>query len=100
MNGEIANNLSIFKNHIEDYNRGYRELVRDFESVQSHIRALNSMWTGEAHDALMQRFERDRRTTQEMLDYMEQILEDLQFANAEYVKCENTVAGIVDSIRV
>ncbi len=100
MNSEIANNLSTFKNHIEDYDRGYRELVRDFEAVQTHMKALNNMWTGEAHDALMKRFERDKITTQEMLDYTRQILEDLQFADTEYIKCENAVAGIVDSIRV
>lgn len=100
MNNEIANNLGTFKNNIEDYDRGYRELVKDFESVQTHMRALNNMWTGEAHDALMQRFGRDRNVVQEMLDYMKQILVDLNFANTEYVKCENTVAGIVDSIRV
>lgn len=100
MNQEIANNLSTFKNNIEDYERGYKDLVRDFDDVNSHMKALNGMWTGEAHDALMQRFERDRKTTQDMIDYMKQILDDLQFANTEYVKCENTVAGIVDSIRV
>ena len=56
MNQEIANNLTTFKSSIEDYDRGYRELVRDFESVVTHMRALNNMWTGEAHDALMERF--------------------------------------------
>lgn len=100
MNHEIANNLSTFKNNIEDYDRGYRDLVRDFEAVTSHMKALNSMWTGEAHDALMQRFERDRGITKDMIDYMKQILDDLRFANTEYTKCENTVAGIVDSIKV
>ena len=100
MNQEIANNLTTFKSSIEDYDRGYRELVRDFESVVTHMRALNNMWTGEAHDALIERFERDRNTTQDMIDYIKQILGDLQFANSEYIKCENTVAGIVDSIRV
>ena len=100
MNNEIANNLTTFKNNIEDYDRGYRELVKDFESVITHMKALNGMWTGEAHDALMQRFDRDSATTQEMIDYMKQILNDLQFANTEYTKCENIVAGIVDSIRV
>ena len=100
MNQEIANNLGSFKNHIEDYNRGYHELVRDFEAVVSHMKALNGMWTGEAHNTLMIRFEKDRQTVQGMLEYMRQILEDLQFANAEYTKCENNVAGIVDSIRI
>lgn len=100
MNNEIANNLSSFKGNIEDYDRGYRQLVRDFEAVVTHMRTLNGMWTGEAHDALMQRFERDRNTTQEMIDYMRQLLDDLKYANTEYIKCENTVAGIVDSIRI
>lgn len=97
---EIANNLSTFKNSIEDYERGYRNLVKDFDTVVAHMRALNGMWTGEAHDILMQRFEKDRRSTQEMIDYIRQILDDLVYAEVEYTKCENTVAGIVDSIRI
>lgn len=100
MNNEIANNLTGFKGNIEDYERGYQQLVRDFEAVMTHMRALNGMWTGEAHDALMQRFERDRNTTQEMIDYMRQLLDDLKYANTEYIKCENAVAGIIGSIRV
>lgn len=100
MNQEIANNLGTFKNHIEDYDRGYRELVRDFDTVISQMKALNGMWTGEAHNTLMARFEKDRQTVQGMIEYMKQILEDLRFASAEYTRCENNVAGIVDSIRI
>lgn len=100
MNQEIGNNLTSFKGGIENFDRGYRNLVRDFDSVVSHMRALNSMWTGQAHDTLMQRFERDRNTTQEMVEYIRQILDSLQYAYAEYSKCENNVAAIVDAIRV
>lgn len=46
MNQEIANNLSTFKNSIEDYERAYRNLVKDFNDVVTHMRALNGMWTG------------------------------------------------------
>ncbi len=100
MNQEIANNLSTFKNNIADYERGYRNLVKDFNDVVVHMRDLNSMWTGEAHDTLMQRFEQDRRVTQDMIEYIRQILDDLSYADTEYTKCENMVAGIVDAIRV
>lgn len=54
----------------------------------------------EAHDTLMQRFEKDGRTTQEMINYIRQVLDDLAYAETEYTKCENVVAGIVDSIRI
>ena len=100
MNQEIANNLSTFKNSIEDYERAYRNVVQYFNDVVTHMRALNGMWTGEAHDTLMQRFEKDGRTTQEMINYIRQVLDDLAYAETEYTKCENVVAGIVDSIRI
>lgn len=100
MGKEIANNLPVFNNSISDYDRAYQALVRDFSEVVSQITALNAMWTGQAHDALMERFRVDQNDTQAMLDYLRELLDDLRYAHQEYTRCENAVAGIIDAIRV
>ncbi|MCR4891177.1 MAG: hypothetical protein K5989_03195 [Lachnospiraceae bacterium] len=100
MHEEIANNLTTFKGHIEEFEKGYRSLVNDFDALVQNMHQLNSMWVGDSHDALMQRFEEDRVTVQGMADYIRDILNDLKYADSEYVKCENEVANIIDSIRV
>ena len=96
----IANNLSSFKNHIEDFEKGYRDLVNDFESFVNHITALNGMWTGEAHDAFMNRFDQDKAEVENMLDYIKEIHAALKYADTEYSRCEREVAGFINEINV
>lgn len=100
MNREIANNLSALKGDADDYTRAYQKLVKDFDTVVSQMHALNGMWTGQAHDAFLQRFEQDRIRNQNMINYIRETLEAIEYAEMEYIRCENNVAGLVDSIRV
>ncbi|MBQ9438653.1 MAG: WXG100 family type VII secretion target [Lachnospiraceae bacterium] len=97
---EMANSLPTFRVKIDDFDRAYGTLVQDFEEVVRQMNALNGMWSGQAHDALLQRFGEDQRTVQNMLEYMKALSEDLNFADQEYVRCEGAVSGIIDVLRL
>ena len=51
MNQEIANNLSTFKNSIEDYERAYRNLVKDFNDVVTHMRRQDNTGNDQLYQA-------------------------------------------------
>lgn len=94
----IANNLPAFDTDIQDFGAQLLELRRHFEETVQHMNDLNSMWEGEAHNEFMNTFEIDRGKTEEAMNMLQRILEDLRYAHAEYTTCENTVSGIIDSI--
>ena len=96
----IANDLSRFNQDISDYHISEQELNRNFEQLITHMRELNSMWEGEAHEQLMQTFSVDQNQAQAMVDHIREVYNELIFAHSEYSNCESTVAGIIDSIPV
>lgn len=100
MSDLIANDLNLFKASINSYTNAYNTLVKDFEEVQRLMKSLNGMWDGQAHDTLMSRFEQDRMKTQDMVNFMKEILANLNYAEAEYRKCENEVRNMIDSMKV
>ncbi len=96
----IANDLVRFNEDISDYHSQEQELNRNFESLVTHMNALNNMWKGEAHDTLMESFSIDRDQSMTMIDHIREIYNELVFAHNEYTNCEGTVANIIDGIPV
>jgi WXG100 family type VII secretion target len=89
-------------------------LQRDIDSLKSYlnsmrqtgdnmmagIRALSSMWEGEAKEAFTVQFQSDYETLQSMEQIIEDLIKTLEFAEEQYVTCENDVASIISAIRV
>ncbi len=96
----IANDLPLFDRDIQDYQEARELLISGTEALFTDMEQLGTMWQGEAHDQLMATFSVDRKRTEEMLEQLNRLLEDLKFALAEYTKCENSVAGIIEEIEV
>ena len=96
----IANDFSAFDTSISDFSAAYKALVNDFDEVVKEMDSLNGMWTGQAHDALLERFKQDKAVVRGMLDFIRDIISDLNYAESGYRRCENNVNHIVNSIRI
>lgn len=69
------------------------------EMVQE-IEKLNGMWSGKANRAFRIQFEKDVMIMEELLEKMQKLAECMEYAAAEYEKCENEVKTLVDSIQI
>lgn len=70
------------------------------EEMQGSIEALNSRWSGMAHDAFVEQFVKDYENTKEYLSTVNFLIESMQQAKERYDLCESDVNGIIDSIRI
>ena len=96
----IANDLPRFLGDIGDYENAFSSFRTHFEQLNEDMAALNSMWEGEAHDALVASYEKDKARLQELSNLLEQIMNEMKFAHEEYSRCENNVSQTIDSINI
>ncbi len=68
--------------------------------MMSNINALSSMWEGEAKNAFTKQFQSDYETLNSMAKVIEDLIKDLEYAREQYDTCENSVASILQNIRV
>ena len=69
------------------------------EMVQE-IEELNTMWSGRANMAFRNQFSKDVQLMQELLERMQKLGDCMEFAANEYIRCENEVKSLVDSIKI
>ena len=96
----IANNLNSFSDSILNFEQTCRSLEQDQERVIRLMKSLNKMWSGQAHDTLLERFQKDQRMSEETMAVMREILADLKNASEEYQRGEENVSSIVASVRI
>lgn len=70
------------------------------EDMVKDIEELNTMWSGEANQAFCNQFQNDVTMMEMVLEKMQMLAKCMEFAAAEYVKCETDVKVLVDSIRI
>ncbi len=99
MDYEMSNNLNSFKEDIDEFDRAFKDLKKDFERVRGYIRALQNAWTGEAHDSLVSRFSEDQPRVEALLNYIDGLLKDYRYANEQYKNCESSVANMIASMK-
>lgn len=78
------------RNHAE---AALKEMIQEIEE-------LNTMWSGKANRAFRVQFTNDVTQMNELLDKMDKLADCMEYAEREYVKCENEVRSMVDSIRI
>lgn len=61
---------------------------------------LGAMWTGPAHDTLVNQFEGDRAWLLEHLNFLAQYDQKLGDARQEYNECDDWVRNTIASIRI
>ena len=96
----IANDLGKFGGDVQEFKALCTRLRTAHQTLASDFGALHSMWEGEAHNALTERFQEDYAVLGDLVDYLTALEQSLDHANDEYHRCENNVAGIIDSINV
>lgn len=97
---QITNDLPRFENQIQEFSGALNNLKAEFEEMSVRMGELNGMWTGEAHDEFLRTFGEDARKVRSMLEYMEILLSNLNYADDEYRNCEQTVRNMIDQLNV
>ncbi len=96
----IANDLAKFEQDITDYNGSFSRLDKAQLQLLAHMNELQNMWEGEAHEKFMETFGNDYQKVLAMVDFLKEVLGDMNYADKEYTSCESAVGGIIDSMEV
>ena len=97
---EIANNLATFEGDITTYANDYNKLDQSQNNLNQHIGELNTMWEGEAHDTMIETFNKDYKDVLNIISFLKEINNDLTFAKTEYTNCEGNVSNIIAGMEV
>lgn len=91
----------------EQLKRDTQELLENKQKAETvlnemvgEIEELNAMWSGKANMAFRTQFNKDVELMKALLEKMQKLAGCMDFASAEYAKCENEVKSLVDSIRI
>lgn len=91
--GTLARDISELRNSLD-------HAKKQLEEMRDSIEALNSRWSGAAHDEFVVQFARDYETTKAHLATVDFLIESMQGAREQYESCEGDVNGIIDAIRI
>ena len=75
-------------------------IKKGMEQISDGMSTLNSMWTGEAHNAFEQKVNEDIVFLTSVCDSIQSIINYESNAVVEYNKCEQQVSELVAQIRV
>lgn len=100
MANEIACSTSALGADIKEIQQAYESVVKNKDEVKAAVDALNGMWRGAAHDVFAASFANDYETISNLCQTINQIISCLNFARAEYDKCEQQVRDAVASIHI
>lgn len=91
----------------EQLNKDTQELLENKQRAESilnemvqEIEELNTMWSGKANMAFRLQFSKDVEVMRGVLEKMQKLADCMEYASTEYVKCENEVKALVDSIKI
>lgn len=96
----VANDLARFDEDAQAFTSLCKTFRASCELLHDEMNALQSMWTGEAHDAMSSRFAGDYEDLLSLLDYAEGVSRGLHEAYREYDQGERSVASAIDAITV
>ncbi len=72
----------------------------DMGKISENMSILNSMWTGDAHEAFVQTVGEDVSFLMEVCDSLQNIISYESNAVSEYNKCEQQVSEIISQIKI
>lgn len=96
----IEVNTSTLKSDVSTIMGEINGLRRDIQMLRDTANQLSAMWDGNAKAAFMTAVQDDICRMEELVKALEKFAEKTDSSRTEYDKCENSVAGIVSSIRV
>lgn len=97
---EITVDTVTLQNDINDVQNALGKVKAYSESMFREINALSDMWDGEVHDTFVMQIQENRRKMQELQKVIERLIECMQYADHEYLSCEDAVHSIINTIRI
>lgn len=97
---EITVDTATLQNDINDIQSALCKVKARSESMFREIDVLDNMWDGEAHDTFFVQMQEKHRKMQELQKVIERLLECMQYADHEYLSCEDAVHSIINTIRI
>ena len=95
---KMGNNLGRFKSDVQEYKDLSQKVNSEYQNLKEQIDLLNTMWTGDAHDALITEFKKDDEQVQQMLSYLKKVEKNLDTALKAYTDCENQAGEMIQSL--
>lgn len=97
---QIAVNTDTLTNDINSMKSSLDTVKKKAERMQTSIQELSSMWEGPAHNAFLTQFNTDCNSLIELYSLITDLIGCMEYADKEYVNCENSVRSLIDSIRI
>lgn len=97
---EITVDTATLQNDISDIENALSKVKAYSESMFRAIDVLGGMWEGESHDAFYAQIQEDCRKMQELQKVIERLIECMQYADHEYLSCEDAVHSIINTIQI
>ena len=99
-----ANKIRVNTDSLKQTQQSLQERLKAIQKAMKQVSAamgtLNSMWSGEAHDAFIQSAESDIQFLTSVCDSIQGIINYEGNAVKEYNECEQRVADLIAQIRV
>lgn len=77
-----------------------RSFCNHMRNAYELVRELDTMWDGEANREFVRQFSLDARACEEISTELEHLIGCMQFAQEEYIRCENQVGECIRAISV
>lgn len=96
----IEVNTSTLKNDVSAIFSEITGLKNDVQRLRTTLDQLSAMWDGNAKNAFMTAAKDDIQRLEELINAVKKFTDKTDTSRSEYEKCENSVAGIIASIKV
>lgn len=97
---EITVNTSTLSSDIQALRSALQNARKQLDDMFEQIHQLGGMWEGTAHDTLNAQFTNDYQYSKNLCSMVESLLECMESAKTQYNTCEDSVNGVVQSIRL
>lgn len=97
---EIAVNTDTLQSDINNMQMALNKVKQTADSMFQEINALSAMWEGPAHDAFMQQVAIDQQKMKDIQSVIGKLIDNTQYADKEYIACENEINAIINAIQI
>lgn len=85
---------------IRTIDESVEQVKKSLDEMTEELAALNTAWSGTAHQTFQSEVAQDEELVQEIAEEMSRLLACMIAASKEYVSCEKEVRSLVDSISI
>lgn len=83
---------------ITEFENGMNRFSKSLSEMENNVNELNATWKGPAHEAFVQRFQKDMELMTEVWNILADMLVAIQYAKTSYQECDSEVLSVVSAI--